>query len=798
MKISESWLREWVNPPLTTQDLANQLTMAGLEVDAVAPVAGYFDHVVVAKVLRTKPHPQADRLTLCEVDAGDGQVLHVVCGAANVRPGLVVALAKIGAHLPGDLVIKEAKLRGELSQGMLCAADELGLSDCSEGIMELADDAPLGMNIREYLTLDDHVFDLNLTPNRADCLSVLGVARDVAALNQIPLRAKDTVKIVPTTDTVLAVHLESDAACPFYAGRLITGINPHAVTPLFIKERLRRSDVRSTHPVVDVLNYMMLELGQPMHAFDQHRIQGSIHIRQAQKEESLVLLGGQEVVLDPQVMVIADDRNVLAMAGIIGGQDSAVHEDTTDIWLESAYFDPLAIAGVARRFGLSTDASHRYERGVDPSLAVSALETATALLHTIVGGELGPIVQQTAPYFSQTDQTPIPFHPNTVMRLSGMNIPEDTMHTILEHLGMTVVRSTPVWAVHIPSYRFDLHRDVDLVEEIIRVVGYDKIPTLPVPSTMQAGTIDASEQLTAKIMQFLAQRGYRETISYSFVDPSLQQMIYPNSPAKSLLNPISSELSDMRVGLWSGLLASMLHNTHRQQPALKLCETGKVFLLNDDRVKEEICCAGLIMGEHGQFSWTDPASTYDFYDMKGDLQALFATLKHDDIRFIAGEHPALHPGKTAQIMHGDQQIGWLGVLHPRLLDMFDLTTDVILFELMISSFQEKKRIVYQPISKYPQIRRDLSLLLDDTVSAETLEAVVRRTLDPNVLKSFYIFDVYTGGGLALEHKKSVALGMVLQHDERTLVDADINAMMADVVSALERDVHAVLRTATES
>ncbi|PJD92550.1 MAG: phenylalanine--tRNA ligase subunit beta [Legionella sp.] len=797
MKISESWLREWVNPPLTTQDLANQLTMAGLEVEAVVPVAGEFDHVVVAKVVQAQPHPQADRLTLCDVDAGDGQLLRVVCGATNVRSGLLVALAKIGAHLPGDLVIKETKLRGELSQGMLCAATELGLTDRSEGIMELAEDAPIGTSLRDYLNLDDDVFDLNVTPNRGDCLSVLGVARDVAALNQLPLRALEPSENVVTHDEILEVQVISATSCPAYTGRLMTGINPHATTPLWIKERLRRADLRSGHPVVDVLNYVMLELGQPMHAFDRQQIQGNIHVRPAQKEEQLTLLGGQDVVLDEQVMVIADDKKVLAMAGIIGGEYSAVQADTTDIWLESAFFDPIAIAGVARRFGLSTDASHRYERGVDPKLAILALERATSLLHGIVGGEIGPVVQNKSESLQETP-IQISFDPNKVMRLSGMDVPKDKMQTILEHLGMTVIQNTDsLWLVHIPSYRFDVRLDVDLVEEIIRVVGYDRIPTLPVPSTMQVGTIDISEQVTTKIMQFLAHRGYRETISYSFVDPALQQTLYPHLPAKSLLNPISSELSDMRVGLWSGLLASMLHNIHRQQPALKLCETGKVFLLEQDKVEEKVCCAGLIMGEYGQFNWSEQSSTYDFYDMKGDLQALFTALHHDDIRFMTGEHPALHPGKTAKIMHGSEQIGWIGALHPRLLDVFDLSTDVILFELMISSFQEKNRIIYQPISKYPQIRRDLSLLLDESVSAESLEAVVRGVLDPKILKSFYVFDVYTGGGLALEHKKSVALGMVLQHAERTLTDADINTMMTAVVEALEKDVQAVLRTVTE-
>lgn len=797
MKISEAWLREWVNPPLTTKALANQLTMAGLEVDAIDPVAGSFDKVVVAKVVATRPHPQADRLTLCDVDPGNGQLLHVVCGATNVRAGLTVALAMIGADLPGDLQIKETKLRGELSQGMLCAANELGLLDASEGIMELPDDAPLGVSLRDYLKLDDHVFDLNITPNRADCLSVLGIARDVAALNKLPLRQWSPDVVSPTIDNKINVHLNASQACPLYAGRMITGIDPDATTPLFIKERLRRSDIRPTHPVVDVLNYIMLELGQPMHAFDCARIQGDIQVRYAKNGEEITSLGEQVCSLNDQVVVIADDTHALAIAGVIGGAFSAVQIKTTAVWLESSYFDPKAIAGVARQFGLSSDASHRFERGVDPNQVVVALEAATALMQSIVGGQIGPIVQQKTPEFSFAP-IEISFNPKQVLRLSGVDVLPEEIEAILTHLGMLVVRQASNWQVTVPSYRFDLRLDVDLVEEIVRMVGYDKIPAQAVETTMRAGTIDPVEQFSMQVMTFLAHRGYRETISYSFVDPELQRALYPDIPAKALLNPISSELSEMRLGLWPGLLASMLHNVHRQQPALKLCETGKIFLVDDnDSVVEKVVCAGLITGEYGQFNWNDVSAKYDFYDMKGDLQALFEALQHPDITFVAGTHPALHPGKAANIMFAGQSIGWIGALHPRLLDGLDLCNDVVLFEFMVSELQDKQPVVYRSISKYPQIRRDLSLLVDEQVSASDVEAIVREVVAPQYLKSFYVFDVYTGGGLALDHKKSMAIGLVLQSDERTLNDVDVNAIMTDVVKALEQHVAAELRTAAE-
>ena len=796
MKISEAWLREWINPPLSTQDLANQLTMAGLEVESLTPAAGAFDHVVVAKVVHTKPHPQADRLTLCEVDVGNGSPLAIVCGASNVRPGLMVALAKIGAHLPNGLVIKETKLRGELSQGMLCSTEELGLPSQTEGILELAHDAPLGQDLRQYLSLDDHILDLDLTPNRADCLCVLGVARDLAALNDLPLKPLDIPKNSTSTDHVLAVHLDESQSCPRYVGRVLTGINSHAITPLYITERLRRADIRPIHPVVDILNYVMLKVGQPMHAFDLRHISGTIHVRKAYAEEPLQLLGGRDLALNERSLVVADDEKALALAGIMGGEQSGVQPDTTGIWLEAAFFEPRAIAGVARSFGLSTDASHRFERGVDPNIGIAALEIATSLLVEIVGGQIGPIVQQSADHFSNQPRS-ITFRPETVARLSGVTVANELMQGILQHLGMTIVIQNEVWQVTVPTYRFDLGIEEDLVEEIIRINGYDKIPTHTITSTLQAGNIDPLEKLSTFSMQFLAQRGYQETISYSFVDPQFQEELYPDIPAKSLLNPISSELSVMRVGLWPGLLAAMMHNIHRQQGALKLCETGKVFLLNGDTVEEKPACAGLIVGTHGEYNWSETAAHYDFFDMKGDLQALFGTLKQKDIHFVPDHHIALHPGKTAKIMCGTQPIGWIGALHPRLLDALDLEAEVLVFELMLSSLPTTSAITYQTISKYPQIRRDLSLLVDDHISAQAIEDVVRAALDPSILKSFYIFDVYTGGGLAEERKKSIALGLLLQNNERTLVDDEIHAMIAGVVTSLQQTLNAVLRTSPD-
>ena len=791
MKVSEAWLREWVNPALTGQQLAAQLTMAGLEVDALNPVAGVFSHVVVAHVRKTAPHPEADKLTLCEVDAGTDSPLKIVCGATNVRAGLKVALALIGAHLPGDIIIKESMLRGQLSQGMLCSVTELGLDDRSEGILELPHDAPIGTDLRDYLDLNDQVFDIDLTPNRADCFSILGVAREVAALNQLPLQELPTKKITPESDASLKVHLQEPVACPQYCGRVIRGINPDATTPLWMKERLRRGGIRVLHPVVDVTNYVMLELGQPLHAFDLKSIQGDIHVRFGHADETLVLLDGQEVTLDQQVLVIADDVSPLSLAGIMGGEASAVQADTTDIFLESAFFNPLVVAGVARRYGLCSDSSQRFERGVDPSLQSIALERATDLLQSIVGGCVGPLQVMTQPDLLPA-KIEVQFNPNKVKQLTGLDIPATQMALMLNGLGLMVDKSKPVWTVAVPPHRFDIALDVDLVEEIIRLYGYDNIVGTPVVTDMKASPINPLLRLSTTIGSFLSGRGYRETISYSFVDPEFQNALYPDAQTFNLLNPISSELSQMRAGLWPGLLASMVYNIHRQQTAIQFFESGVVFDAADAQMQERACVAGLITGVQGGLNWSESAQTFDFYDMKGDLQALFAVLQIPNVRFVAAPHTALHPGQSARILIGDEEAGWMGVLHPRLLDALDLKTEVILFELSLTALSRQHLVHYQPISKYPQIRRDLSLLVNVDVPVDQIEQAVREVVRSDVLKAFDVFDVYMGESIPIG-KKSLAIALTLQDDKRTLIDTEIHAMIASILKKLEDDLAIVLR-----
>ncbi|WP_010652444.1 phenylalanine--tRNA ligase subunit beta [Fluoribacter dumoffii] len=792
MKLSKLWLREWVNFSLTEQELAHQLTMAGLEVDAVSPVAGEFTQVIVAEVLSTKPHPNADKLTLCEVNANTGKPLQIVCGASNVRAGLKVALAMVGARLPGGFNIKESKLRGELSQGMLCSVSELGMAEHSEGILELEKDAPVGMDLREYLTLDDHIFDVDLTPNRADCFSVLGIAREVAVLNKLPLLQPSIEEVTPSIDDVLSIQLKNPEACPRYCGRVIRNINSKATTPLWMGERLRRGGIRTLHPVVDVMNYVMLELGQPMHAFDLETIKDEINVRFSNSQEQLQLLDGQELTLNDKVLVIADQEKPLALAGIMGGEASSVQAHTRNVFLESAYFNPVVIAGVARKFGLFSDSSQRFERGVDPCLQMQALERATALILSIAGGEAGPVIES-------YEQAHLPeivsftFDTDKVKKLTGLEISLQEMKNLLGGLGIVVSKEHHNFLdVIIPSHRFDIQQDVDLVEEIIRLYGYDNLHAQPATTFVQSGTTCGNEEIAAKLSRWFSNRGYHETISYSFVDPELQHELYPQKEFMQLLNPISSELSQMRAGMWPGLIASMIYNVHRQQNAVKFFEIGVVFDVNKGQLIERPCVAGLLMGEQGGVNWCESTRAFDFFDLKGDLQSLFASLKLKHVEFVAAAHDALHPGQSAQIKINGVPAGWMGMLHPRLTDALDLQDDVLIFEINLAALLGQEAPRYKTISKYPQIRRDLSFLVDSDVSVMQIEAVVRTIIKENWLKSFDVFDVYTGEGVP-KGKKSLAVAMTLQDESRTLVDAEINSLISAIINTLENKFSIILR-----
>jgi phenylalanyl-tRNA synthetase beta chain len=792
MKLSTLWLQEMVHFKLTEQELADQLTMAGLEVDSISPVAGAFSKVVVAEVLHATPHPNADKLTLCDVRVDADTVLKIVCGASNVRTGLKVALAMIGAELPGNFKIKESKLRGELSQGMLCSLSELGMAEQSEGIMELLPDAPIGMDIRDYLTLDDSIIDVDLTPNRADCFSVLGIAREVAARNILPLIERPVTTILPVLDDVLPVMSQASHACPKYCARIIRNINLNALTPSWMSERLRRSGIRIVHPVVDVLNYVMLELGQPMHAFDCATIQGEINVRFAKNGESLVLLDKQTIQLNDSVLVIADRQTPLALAGIMGGAHSAVVADTKDIFLESAYFNPLIIAGVARAHSLFSDSSQRFERGVDPYIQQKALERATDLILSISGGEPGPIIE-----FCDTSHIPKPltvhFNTEQVAKITGLTIAFCDTEALLQRLGFVVLERQEPWLLlQVPTYRFDVAEGVDLVEEVIRLYGYDKLKAESINAGVGSSITSSNEALATFLSSWFCGRGYHETISYSFVDPELHMALYPEQQCMKLINPISFELSQMRIGMWPGLIASMIYNLHRQHTSIQLFELGVVFEVVADKLSERACIAGLLAGDTGSLNWSYPTRVFDFYDLKGDLQALCAQLKLKDVVFQAAQHPALHPGQSARIMINQTEAGWIGVLHPQLMDELSLQHDVIVFELNMSALTKADSTRYKSISKYPKIRRDLSFLVDEGVCAYDIERTIRSIEQEGWLKDCSVFDVYVGAGVPVG-KKSLAVALTLQDDKRTLVDLEITTLIAAILKTLEHKYSILLR-----
>jgi len=802
MKFSESWLREWVNPAISSDQLTHQITMAGLEVDGVTPVAGEFTGIVVGEVVECGPHPDADKLQVTKINIGDDELLAIVCGAKNCRKGLKVAVAKVGAVLPGDFKIKKAKLRGQPSHGMLCSKAELGMAEQSDGILELAQDAPIGKNVREFLTLDDLTIEVDLTANRGDCLGLKGLAREVGVLNSLAINTIDIPTHTPTIDDVLAIHLDAPSACPRYLGRVIKNINVHAESPLWLVEKLRRSGVRSIDPVVDVTNYVLLELGHPMHAFDLAKIDGAINVRFAKQDESLVLLDETEVKLSSDTLVIADNSKALAMAGIFGGLHSGVSSDvdspSTDIFLESAFFAPLAILGKARQYGLHTDASHRYERGVDPELQRDAMERATQLLLTIVGGQAGPIVEA----LSRTD---LPVTKTIQLRRVKLDsrighvIADEQVEDILIRLGFAVsssgVQLDKCWNVTVPAYRFDISIEVDLIEEVARIYGYNNIPDVA-PSALLTMPKHQEQQLSVQQLRtILVNRGYQEAITYSFVDPKIQTLLHPAAEVMTLPHPISSEMSVMRLSLWSGLLQSVIYNQNRQQTRIRLFETGLRFVPDasaENGVRQENMIAGVITGPRLDEQWLHDKAACDFFDIKGDVQALLAlTAEPAAYEFSKAELAALHPGQTAAIFREQRLVGYVGCLHPELERKLSINSRTFVFELLLSEVLEQKLPVATEISKYPANRRDIAIIVEESVEAKKVLQLIEN-VGGNHLIGLKLFDVYRGQGIELGFK-SLALAMFLQDLDRTLEDDDINEVVHRVVDTLKNELNASLR-----
>ena len=791
MKISESWLREWVNPAIGTDELVAQLTMAGLEVDAVESVAGDFTGVIVGEIVGCEQHPDADKLRVCQVAGLPDGPSQVVCGAANARVGIKIPFATIGAQLPGDFQIKKAKLRGVESFGMLCGQTELKAGDDDTGLWELAPDAPVGVNLREYLNLDDKLIEVDLTPNRSDCLSVKGVAREVGVLNRAPVTAPAIPAVAASITDSFPVHLEAGFACSRYIGRVIRSIDITRPSPAWLQDKLVRSGLRSIDAVVDVTNYVLLELGQPMHAFDLSKLGSAIHVRLAQQGESIQLLDGQEIKLNADTMVIADQQKALAVAGIMGGKESAVGETTRDIFLESAFFNPLAIAGRARSYGLHTDSSHRFERGVDYNLQLDAIERATALLLEIVGGEAGPVVHVTNEHLPQERQVSL----RKARIVSGLSLEmaDAEVVDILARLGLTLLsQNADGWVFAVPSYRFDISIEADLLEELARVYGYNRLPTRSLAAPLDIEPHPEAKMGLPALRNQLIARGYQEAITYSFIEPKLSALFDPETSPVVLRNPISADMAAMRTSLMPGLVSVLRNNLNRQQNRVRLFESGLRFVPSADGLKQEAMLAGLIYGSRAPESWSNAAELVDFFDLKGDLESLLA-LTGDESAFTVkpGNHSALHPGQTAAIYRDGEWQGVVGALHPSLQQQLDIPQSVYLFEVRLSSLLKARIPAFTSLSKFPEVRRDLALLVDRDLAADKLLAAVKEQAGEHLI-DLKVFDVYMGKGID-PHRKSVAMGLTFQHPSRTLNEDEINASIDSIVQYLGANFSATLR-----
>ncbi len=791
MKFSEAWLREWVDPPVDISELADQLSMAGLEVDAIIPVAPDFRGVVVGEVRSVEPHPNAQKLRICRVDVDQDAALTIICGAANVAEGMRVPTALVGAVLPGNLKIKKAKLRGVESFGMICSASELGLEESSEGIMSLPKDAPVGHDIRDYLGLDDNAIELDLTPDRGDCLSIAGVAREVGVINRTPVTIPTMAPVSPVIEDHVDVVLEAPEACPRYCCRIIRGIDPAAETPIWMKEKLRRSDIRSISPVVDVTNYVLLELGQPMHGFDLEKVEDRIHVRMAQPGEKLTLLDGQEVELQADSLVIADAKKPLALAGIMGGGDSGVTEGTQDILLESAFFVPTAIIGKARSYGLHTDASHRFERGVDPDLQVRAMERATALLVDVAGGEPGPVIESVEPAHLPS-RTKISLRRERIGRVLGVSIDDHQVVEILTRLDMGVTEAEEGWQVLPPSSRFDIGIEADLIEEIGRIYGYENIPISRGHSGSVISPVPEATFDLGRAKRLLVDRGYNEVICYSFISPEIHRQFDPEHEPVRLANPISAEMSVMRTTLWPSLVQTALYNEARQQERVRIFESGLRFIDNNGDLKQELVLAGLVTGALLPEQWDAPARNADFFDLKADVEEIIRIGGQDGrVEFVAAGRPSLHPGQSARIELSGAPIGWIGMLHPALEKSLGLARSSYVFELLLEPLKAGKLPHFEPLSKFPSIRRDIAIMVDENTTFQQVKECVTKEA-PEMLKDILLFDVYTGENVD-SGRKSLALGLILQESSRTLMDEDVEKAVGAIIQGLMRDLGAQLR-----
>lgn len=789
MKFSENWLRQHVKTSATRDELAATLTAIGLEVEEMTVLGDALDGVVVARIVECAKHPEADKLQVCQVDAGALGVLQIVCGAPNARPGLVAPLATIGTKI-GDLTIKAAKLRGVESNGMLCSAKELGIDADASGLLELPADAPVGAPLADYLGLPDARIELKLTPNRAECFGVHGIAFDVAAATGCDVEPLDTAPVPAAHDAVLPVELNAGADAPRFVGRVLHGVDARAATPVWMAERLRRSGVRPVSFLVDVTQYLMLELGQPMHAYDRDLLQGPIGVRAARDGETLTLLNGSDATVGPQFLVITDADRAVGLAGVMGGEDTKVSSATRNVFLEAAHFAPSAIIGRSRKLGLHTDAGHRFERGVDPELPRIAVERATRLIMDVAGGTPGPVIEAVLPEHLPRPQ-PIELRRARLARVLGTHVADAEVARILSALGLSVETTTDGWRVTAPARRFDLAIEEDLVEEIARIHGYDAIPTtlpggatrLVSPSETRSSEHDARRQLVA--------RDYLEAINYAFVDADLLATWQLADGGVALANPLSAELGVMRTRLLPGLVAALGRNAARQQSRIRLFEIGKTFAASSDAPIETRRIAAVAGGDAAAEQWGEAARKLDFHDIKGDLDSL-AALSGATLEYRASTPPFAHPGRSADVYRDGACIGWIGQLHPRLQQALDLDADVYGFELALDALQARALPRATGLSKYPSVRRDLAFVVPERVSWDAMRATAKHAAG-EVLRELRLFDRYAGKGVE-NGFKSLAMALILQDESRTLIDRDVDAVVADVVAALKSEHDAVIRS----
>ncbi len=794
MKFSESWLREWVNPAVSTDELTHQITMAGLEVDDVLPVAGEFTGVKVGHVVECGQHPDADKLRVTKVDVGEEELLDIVCGAPNCRQGLKVAVATVGAVLPGDFKIKKAKLRGQPSHGMLCSFTELGIDVESDGIMELAEDAVIGTDFREFLGLNDVTVDVDLTANRADCFSIRGMAREVGVLNRVDVTEPSVAPVAPSIDDVVSIEVKAPAACPRYLGRVVKNVNVQAETPLWMQEKLRRCGIRSIDPVVDITNFILLEQGQPMHAFDLAKVEGGIVVRMAEQGEKLTLLDGTEAELNDNTLVVADHKQALAIAGIFGGEGSGVSTETKDVLLECAFFAPDHIRGRARSYGLHTDSSMRFERGVDFALQVNAMERATQLLVEICGGEVAPVIAVESEVDLPKSNT-VSLRRTKLDNLLGHHIADAEVVEILERLGMSVETVEAGWTAKAPTWRFDIAIEQDLIEEVGRIYGYNNIPNQHPAATLKMHNHVEANLPLKRVRDLLVDRGFHEAITYSFVEPEQQKLVVNDVEPLVLPFPISADMSAMRLGLIQGLLNTVVHNQKRQQPRVRLFEYGLRFIpceTAENGMRQEPMLAGVIAGTRSEEHWNVETATVDFFDLKGDLEAILELSANDKAySFVATRHPALHPGQSAAIVVDGKEVGVIGTVHPELERKFGLNGRTVVFEIEWNAINTRVIPEAASVSKFPSNRRDIAVVVDENIASGDIVAACYAA-GGELLKEAKLFDVYVGKGVE-EGKKSLAIALTLQSVERTLEEADIASAVEAIVNAVSEKFGASLR-----